>query len=49
MKKVMGRSYRGKVFLRIAVFLVFMKETSYVREAWEEKINMGENYYIVLC
>ena len=46
----MGRSYGGKVFLRIAVVLVFKKETSNAREAWEAKRNVGEeNYYIVLC
>lgn len=46
----MGRSYGGKLFLRIAVVLVFKKETSNVREACDEKRNVGEeNYYIVLC
>lgn len=46
----MGRSYGGKVFFRIAVVLVFKDETSNVREAWEEKRNVGEeNYYIALC
>lgn len=38
------------VFLRIAVVLVFKKETSNVRDAWEEKRNVGEeNYCIGLC
>lgn len=44
-KKIGGRSYGGEVFLKIAVVLVFKKETSNVREAWEEKRNVGEENY----